>query len=82
MTQLESVTAVAPCPFCGASASMADTGNKWMVCDDCCAEGPVSETELGAISAWNTRTPSQPAASGGVDAYRETVRRVAATGAQ
>ena len=49
-------TMLLPCPFCGASAHMADTGNLWVVCDDCTAEGPGGDSEQDAINAWNTRS--------------------------
>lgn len=45
-----------PCPFCGASASPADTGINWIVCDDCAAEGPVADSEEQAVDKWNSRT--------------------------
>lgn len=44
-----------PCPFCGSGCHLADTGNKWISCNSCDAEGPVRATEQDAIKAWNVR---------------------------
>jgi Lar family restriction alleviation protein len=52
-----------PCPFCG-SANVADffavTGNPYIGCADCDAQGGSFLTKKEAVEAWNTRTPSAP----------------------
>lgn len=47
-----------PCPFCGnKDVSVADTGSAWVRClvPDCGCEGPVCESEIDAVHAWNCR---------------------------
>lgn len=70
--------ALKPCPFCGATAKIVERGNpmsKWRWSVDCTSttcgmSGPVEDSELRAVTAWNARTP----ASGAVEA--ETMQRL------
>lgn len=51
------------CPFCGDAHRLAATDNdpcelllnNWVTCENCKSDGPVKETQLQAITAWNTR---------------------------
>lgn len=51
--------ALEPCPFCGAKLdidrNISDTGVYWVMCHQCCAEGPPVNPKAEAIKAWNTR---------------------------
>ena len=51
--------ALEPCPFCGAKPdidrNISDTGVYWVMCHQCCAEGPPVNPKPEAIKAWNTR---------------------------
>lgn len=51
--------ALEPCPFCGTELdidrNISDTGVYWVMCHQCCAEGPPVNPKAEAIKAWNTR---------------------------
>jgi len=53
--------AVSPCPFCGQSAELRRTRNRWYVdCDPVCgACGPAADTPEQAAQRWNARGESQ-----------------------
>ena len=61
-------TDLAPCPFCGDRSQLYVTSNMaeldYVACE-CGAEGPPSEDEASAYSAWNTRATPDPAAVAG-----------------
>lgn len=47
-----------PCPFCGSEdigPILGEYGLWWVDCDSCHACGPLGDTELEAITAWNRR---------------------------
>jgi Lar family restriction alleviation protein len=47
------------CPFCGGKAGvMSDyhEGGYYVLCDECCAEGSVCNSEEDAAAAWNRRS--------------------------
>jgi Lar family restriction alleviation protein len=50
-----------PCPFCGSNIVL--TGGKEygiaVFCKNCFSDGPVEDSDAEAITAWNTRTPSE-----------------------
>jgi len=52
--------AVSPCPFCGQSAELRRTRNRWYVdCDPVCgACGPAADTPEQAAQRWNARGES------------------------
>lgn len=66
---------VKSCPFCGAGAGIADTGNKWIICDQCGAEGPVAESEQKATAKWNTRA-HQPQGGDAREALKKIIARL------
>ena len=51
--------ALEPCPFCGTELDVdrdiSDTGIYWVMCHQCCAEGPPTNPKAEAIKLWNTR---------------------------
>lgn len=69
MSDIEKRAEIALCPFCGDwGAEVAESavpsihgGQKQGVyCNTCFCEGPTSETEKGAIEAWNRRAALTP----------------------
>ena len=94
--QSESVTAVALllCPFCGKppferfekNINGPQYPDQWFVwCEnlDCGAGGEaMEETQEAARAAWNTRAPSQPAASGGVAELKAEIERLTDEGTE
>lgn len=45
-----------PCPFCGSKeVNLMDDGVFYVSCFNCSTDGPMSDTDRGAIKAWNTR---------------------------
>ena len=56
-----------PCPFCGEDyVSQVFNGSDqyvssfWVMCGNCDAEGPVADTEDGAVEKWNNRCEYEP----------------------
>lgn len=69
MSDIEKRAEIALCPFCGDwGAEVAESavpsihgGQKQAVyCNTCFCEGPTSETEKGAVEAWNRRAALMP----------------------
>ncbi len=69
MSDIEKKAEIALCPFCGDwGAEVAESavpsiqgGQKQAVyCNTCFCEGPTSETEKGAVEAWNRRAALTP----------------------
>lgn len=69
MSDIEKRAEIALCPFCGDwGAEVAESavpsihgGQKQAVyCNTCFCEGPTSETEKGAVEAWNRRAALTP----------------------
>ena len=68
-----------PCPFCGSDSVSPSycmnvdnvVSGRFVECEDCAACGPVHPPEAVAITAWNTRTPSEAVL---VEALRQQVR--------
>jgi Lar family restriction alleviation protein len=48
---------IEPCPFCGEGeetyVNATPTEQRYVVCDNCGAEGPYGDTEIDAIKAWS-----------------------------
>lgn len=58
MSESDREEALSPCPFCGGDAEIADeqvNAAQFVLCLDCGAEGPVSESSDRAAEAWNRR---------------------------
>ncbi|WP_141057471.1 Lar family restriction alleviation protein [Stenotrophomonas rhizophila] len=69
MSDIEKIAEIALCPFCrdwGAEVAESAVpsihgGQKQAVyCNTCFCEGPTSETEKGAVEAWNRRAALTP----------------------